>query len=338
MPVTSKKRRLLTDDPTTILTTYFIMNKRKFNELLRASFKSDDTEEWLDIHFNRPMGLLVALAAERLHITPNAITIFSFFLGAAAGWMFYYTDLAHNLLGVLLLTLANFCDSADGQLARMTNQRSLLGRALDGFSSDVWFTCIYFAIFLRIFDDPIPFIGVRWGLWGLALVFCAGVFGHTPQCRLADYYRQIHLFFLLGKAGSELDDSASQRAIVKALPKEKWFDRFYYTLYGNYCAAQEKDTPNFQVFYRNIQQHYPNAADIPQELRDEVRARSLPLMKYTNMLTHNLRAITLFVGCLAGVPYLYPVVELTVMPLMYLKMHRTHERMCRELNHKWFEA
>ena len=32
-----------------------------FKELLRASFKSDDTEEWLDVHFTRPIGLVFAL-------------------------------------------------------------------------------------------------------------------------------------------------------------------------------------------------------------------------------------------------------------------------------------
>ena len=31
-----------------------------FKELLRASFKSDDTEEWLDVHFTRPIGLVFA--------------------------------------------------------------------------------------------------------------------------------------------------------------------------------------------------------------------------------------------------------------------------------------
>lgn len=315
-----------------------VMNRKRFNELLRASFKSDDTEEWLDIHFNRPMGLLLALAANRLHITPNAITIFSFFLGAAAGWMFYYTDLTHNLLGVLLLTLANFCDSADGQLARMTNQKSLLGRALDGVSSDVWFSCIYIAIFLRIFNDPIPLVGVEWGWWGLLLVFVAGIFGHTPQCSLADYYRQIHLFFLLGRNGSELDDSPSQQKVIDSLPKDKWFDRLFYTSYRNYCRGQERRTPAFQEFYRNVRNRWPDAQDIPQELRDDVRSRSLPLMKYTNMLTHNLRAISLFVGCLIGIAYLYPLVEVTVMPLMYKWMHYRHEKMCRELNARYFGA
>ena len=312
------------------------MTISEFKSLLRASFKSEDTEEWLDIYFNRPIGLLLALTAKRLHITPNAITIFSFFLGAAAGWMFYYRDLCHNLMGVLLLTLANFCDSADGQLARMTNQRSLLGRALDGFSSDVWFTAIYVAIALRLFPQDIPFTHVQWGWWGFVLCAAAGILAHTPQCSLADYYRQIHLFFLLGRKGSELDDSASQRAILQSLPREKWFDRLFYTLYTNYCAGQERRTPHFQQFYANVRRCYPNAEDIPQTLRDDVRRHSLPLMKYTNLLTHNLRAFSLFVGCLLDIPYLYPMVELCIMSLMYAWMHYRHERFSRMLNEKYF--
>ena len=32
-----------------------------FREMLRVSFKSDDTEEWLDVHFTRPIGLVFAL-------------------------------------------------------------------------------------------------------------------------------------------------------------------------------------------------------------------------------------------------------------------------------------
>ena len=73
------------------------MNKYKFQELLHASFKSDDTEEWLDIHFNRPVGLVMALIAKALHIHPNTITIVSIFLGVGAGWMFSFTDWQHNL-------------------------------------------------------------------------------------------------------------------------------------------------------------------------------------------------------------------------------------------------
>lgn len=113
--------------------------KRNFKELLHASFKSEDTEEWLDVHFTRPVGLAFALFWERLHVHPNAITVMSIFLGLGAGYMFYFTDVWHNVAGIALLMLANFCDSTDGQLARLTGQKTLVGRVLDGFSGDLWF-------------------------------------------------------------------------------------------------------------------------------------------------------------------------------------------------------
>lgn len=53
-----------------------------FKELLQVSFKSADTEEWLDVHFTRPIGLVFALLWNKLGIHPNVITILSIFLGA----------------------------------------------------------------------------------------------------------------------------------------------------------------------------------------------------------------------------------------------------------------
>ena len=115
------------------------MEKRSFKELLKASYKSEDTEEWLDVHFTRPIGLAFALMWEKLGVHPNAITILSIILGVGAGMMFYFPDLEHNIYGVVLLMFANFCDSTDGQLARLTGQKTLIGRMLDGFSGDLWF-------------------------------------------------------------------------------------------------------------------------------------------------------------------------------------------------------
>ncbi|MBR2292136.1 MAG: CDP-alcohol phosphatidyltransferase family protein, partial [Prevotella sp.] len=74
-----------------------------FKELLKVSMKSEDTEEWLDVHFTRPIGLAFALLWNKFNIHPNVITIVSIFFGVAAGFMFYHTDLWHNLCGVLLL-------------------------------------------------------------------------------------------------------------------------------------------------------------------------------------------------------------------------------------------
>lgn len=311
--------------------------EKSFSELLRASFKSDDTEEWLDVHFTRPVGLAFALMWARLGVHPNAVTILSIVLGVTAGVMFYHTGLWYNVAGVVLLMFSNFCDSTDGQLARLTDQKTLVGRILDGLSSDVSFITIYLAIVLRLYPQTIPFTDVQWGLWGLVICAVAGLGCHMHQCSLSDYYRQIHLYFLLGREGSELDDSASQEAKLRELPRKgHLWERLFYANYATYCRTQESRTPAFQRFYKAVRERYPNAEDMPQELRDDFRRGSLPLMKYTNLLTFNLRAIVLYIACLLNVPYVYPLVEMTVFVAMYVHMHRSHEAHCRAMYNKYF--
>ena len=297
-----------------------------FKELLKLSFKSEDTEEWLDVHFTRPIGLAFALLWNKFDIHPNVITILSIFLGLGAGWMFHYTDLWSNVCGVLLLMFANFCDSTDGQMARLTGKKTLIGRMLDGFSGDLWFFAIYLGIVIRLWPQNIPFTDIQWGVWGFLLCALAGFGFHSKQSSLADYYRQIHLFFLLGKEGSELDNYQQQRQIYENLPKGDLLARTFYYNYANYCKSQEQRTPHFQRFFSQWKQQ-------PSEtVRQQLLAGSRPLMKYTNLLTFNARAITIYVTCLLDCPWVYPLVELTVFQAMYVYMHRTHERLCAELS------
>ena len=151
-------------------------DNKSFKELLQATMKSEDTEEWIDVWFTRTIGLFFALLWKRLGVHPNVITVLSIFLGIGAAVMFYHTDLAHNLLGVLLLMLANFCDSTDGQLARMTGQKTLVGRMLDGFAGNVWFFSIYAAICLRVMPQPMPGMETqKWGIWIWVLAFVAAI-------------------------------------------------------------------------------------------------------------------------------------------------------------------
>lgn len=296
-----------------------------FKELLKLSFKSEDTEEWLDVHFTRPIGLAFALLWNKFDIHPNVITILSIFLGLGAGWMFHYTDLWSNVCGVLLLMFANFCDSTDGQMARLTGKKTLIGRMLDGFSGDVWFFAIYLGIVVRLWPQNIPFTDIQWGVWGFLLCALAGFGFHSKQSSLADYYRQIHLFFLLGKEGSELDNYQQQRQIYENLPKGDLLARTFYYNYANYCKSQEQRTPHFQRFFSQWKQQ-------PSEIvRQQLLAGSRPLMKYTNLLTFNARAITIYVTCLLDCPWVYPLVELTVFQAMYVYMHRTHEKLCASL-------
>ena len=302
-----------------------------FKELLQASFKSSDTEEWLDVHFTRPIGLVFALFWNKLGVHPNVITILSIFLGVGAGWMFHYTDLQHNIWGVILLMFANFCDSTDGQMARLTGKKTLIGRMLDGFSGDVWFFAIYAAIAWRLMDEFIPFTDDQWGPWSWALCAVAGFIFHSRQSSLADYYRQIHLFFLKGKEGSELDNYEQQRRVYEQYKKEgNLVGQLFFYNYANYCHSQEQRTPAFQAFFKKFKE------DATQEDASVIRLQFLegsrPLMPYTNILTFNTRAIVVYLSCLFNQPWIYPVFEITIMQCLYVYMHRKHEALCKELH------
>jgi len=302
-----------------------------FKEMLQASFKSKDTEEWLDVYFTRPIGLVFAIFWNKLGVHPNAITILSIFLGVGAGVMFGYTDLMHNILGVLLLMFANFCDSTDGQMARLTGKKTLIGRMLDGFSGDLWFASIYIAIIIRLFNQNIPGTEVPWHLLIFVLAFVAGVMCHSPQSSLADYYRQIHLLFIKGKEGSELDNYEQQRKIYENLPKNKWLDRLFYFNYANYCKSQEKRTPKFQKMMEGVKERYGAVENMPQELKQQFIKGSRPLMKYTNILTFNVRAITIYITCLLNCPWVYLLVEIIILNILYIYMHKKHEALCAEI-------
>jgi len=302
----------------------------KGNQGVASTFKSSDTEEWLDKVFTRPIGYRWALFFNRFNVHPNVVTILSIIIGAIAGVMYAYSDLLHNIIGVLLLMWANFYDSCDGQMARMTGKKTKAGRILDGFAGDVWFFVIYLAIVIRLFNRNIPFTDVHWGWYGFALAFVCGVFCHSRQCGLADYYRNIHLYFIKGKSGSELDNYRQQKQIYDGLSFKKdgiwkWFIFFY----KNYTRKQEQQTPQFQKLMKTIKETY--GENIPQEIRDRFRNGSLPLMKYANILTFNTRAIALYISCLIDQPWLYLVFELVVLTSLYFYMRYRHESLCKDM-------
>lgn len=308
------------------------------NEKLKSTYKSGDTEEWLDIVFTRPIGYKFAMFYKRIHFTPNAVTVVSIILGITIGF-FLVNDasspqgLVMNIIGIVVMMIANFHDSADGQLARLTNQTSQLGRILDGVSADACFISVYFALALRLFYHTIPGTTMEWGLWGFALMAFDGFVCHVYQCNLSDYYRNIHLFFLKGEKGSELD-SFSQT--IEKYKKTTWksdpVNKFFLSFYVQYTWRQEFQTPNFQKFFKTLKQKYGN--DIPQNIRDSFREKSLPLMKWTNILTFNVRAISLYICCLLDLPWLYPLFEIIVLSAIYFHMRFQHEKFCKQFyNH-----
>lgn len=288
----------------------------------QSSLKSTDTEETIDIYFYRPIGYRWALLFRSLGVHPNVVTIFSIILGVAAGVLFYFDDVKLNILGVLLLVWANMYDSADGQLARLTGQKTALGRILDGFAGNLWFITIYASIALRLMPE--------WGIWIWIMVLFNGCVCHTRQCQLADYYRNIHLFFLKGKEGSEMDDSACQQEKYNQMDWHADFvSKLFQFFYVRYVRAQEGMTPKFQQFKKKMLACYPSS--LPLKLREDFREGSFPLMKYANFLTFNWRSILLALSLIIGAPWIYIVAELVLFNIAFFYMRARHEALCARL-------
>lgn len=319
---------------------------------IQQTYKSGDTEEWLDVVWTRPIGYQWARFFNHFDVHPNTVTILSMIIGVASAWFFTSGSyrmagtegLIYNIIGILFLAWANFYDSADGQLARMTGKKTQLGRILDGAAGDVWFFFLYHALFFRFYryhDVEFEWLGIENNKLNTLIacsvfyvsVWVSGLIFHARQCGLSDYYRQIHLFFLKGKAGSELDSSVQQQQIYRQTPwKGNVIYKLFLLTYINYTRSQEKQTPQFQRLKQQLKETYGGAENIPQAFRDKFRTLSFPMMKWANILTFNTRAITFYVSCLLDLPWLYWVMEMTVFTGMYLYMRHTHEGFCKELN------
>ncbi len=301
---------------------------RKFKEEYRSSLKSMDTEEHIDLAFYRPIGFAWACLAARFGVSPNAITIASIFLGVGAGILFYYPTLWINVIGMLLLVWANSFDSADGQLARMTRQYSRLGRILDGLSGDFWFIAIYVAICLRE-NTFSPFFSAHpWIIWTGAVV--TGIC-HAKQAAMADYYRQFHLYFLKGEEGSELESTSDLRHQMQengVTWKSHFWRRLTLAFYLSYTRQQEATSPAMQALRRELKARFGHHAP-SREFREAFREASLPLMKYTNILSFNWRTIALFTSLFIGQPWIYFAFELTVLNNLLIYMIQRHEAVCR---------
>lgn len=262
------------------------------------------------------------------------VTILSMFIGVIGGVLFYPDSFGWNLVGVLLVIWANILDSTDGQMARLTGQRSALGRILDGMSSTLWYIAMYIALCCKLYNDPIPFChGQTWGwiIWAIAIV--CGLLGHAQQCTMADRYRNIHLFFLKNKHGDELHRSEDITRQRHALPKEgATIQRISLFIDGVFTLSQERITPTFQKLFNA----YLSADEETREgVRQDYLEGSRKYIQLTNVLTFNARAYLLFALVLLKVPFLYFVLEFIGFGALKIYTQRRYEQLALDLLKKY---
>lgn len=284
---------------------------------IESTLKSKDTEEYLDIIFYRPFGYVIALLSKKLGLTPNGVTILSLLLGVVAGHLFYYNNFIINLIGVVILIVSEACDSADGQLARMTNNHSRFGRILDGLASNFTFLSIYIHVCLRLIN-----VGFSPTIFIVAIL--AGI-SHSCQSAIGDYGRNFYMYFVYGKEKSEIDDSAT---LIKNYPALSWtrnfVKKFLMRVYINYTVQQEFLSGSALKLFRVCYEKY--GINIPEKISQEYKDKNKRLIKYYNTLTTNTRMIVLCIAVLTNYAWAYFLFELTLMNILMMYVMIKHEQ------------
>jgi phosphatidylglycerophosphate synthase len=265
-------------------------------------------EEWLDLHFFRPVGIRIARALQPTGISADQVTLWSLLIGLVAGHLFAYQDRSTNLIGFALFIVSDIFDSADGQLARLRGASTRFGRALDGMSDNLRFVNLYFHLMYRL---------IHAGAWwpGAVLLVAAAGLAHTYQSAAVDFVRNAFLYIGVG-TGGELD-----------LPEDlepsrggTLLERFGARMYRDYSVRQA------QLFPRSVKLiRLARRRGVTESFRAEYRARQETVLPLCAWLGQNIRFLLLGVAALVGHITVFLWAEAVWMSLLLVVLLWLHE-------------
>jgi hypothetical protein len=286
---------------------------------LEATYKTRDVEGIVDLYFYRRIAFRLAQLFAWLQMTPTAVTVLGGVVGILAGHLYFYRDLGTNIAGMFLHVCANTLDNADGQLARLLNQKSRNGRVIDSLFDHLVFLSIYVHLGLRcLVQGASPAVAV--------LAFAAGI-SHALQGGAADYFRNGYLYFVKGRSRADWDSSRVLREEYRQLDwrAEPW-NKLLLALYINFTQQQELVSPGL----RRLRDAAVNSTgDLPDSLRQCYRELARPLLRGWGFLMTNTRMFFLFLFLLIDRPAWYFWLELTGFNLLLIYLIWRQENISR---------
>jgi len=289
---------------------------------VEETYKAPELEGWIDIHFYRKLGFQLAKFFARLRVTPAAVSVLGAVCGVLAGHLYYYRDLNLNIAGMLLHTAANAFDNADGQLARLTDQKSRIGRVIDSVADYLVWLSVYVHLALR---------GVAEGSYlTIGLLAIAAGLSHACQGAAADYHRNGYLYFVRGRSRADLDSSLDLRMQFRRL---RWRDepwhKFLLALYVNFTSQQEILAPALRRLHQAIERAFPE--EIPLWLQTQYRGVAQPTLGQWRLLMTNSRMLLLFLLLLIGRPIWYFWLEVSLFNFLLVYLLWQQENALRAL-------
>ena len=154
-----------------------------------STFKPRDVEEPVDYWLNRRLASHLVMLLAPTPITPNQVTILSGVVGLVAGIVIGMAPVTRPLqvsLGGTLFYLAILLDCADGQLARLRGQSSMVGRMLDGVIDVVPTAAVFTGFFIFLLRHGHGFLAMNAVGWsaGYSLKWHAHSYDHAKNIYL----------------------------------------------------------------------------------------------------------------------------------------------------------
>lgn len=200
----------------------------------KKSLKSLEAEEFFDLYLFRPISFLFIKLIYNTNITPNQLSIAALIFGVLAGILYGFGTYEFFVLASISFFICNTLDCADGQLARLKNNGTKVGRIIDGFIDYLSSISIFLGIGIAlssITGDPLY-------SWGLTIA--AGI-SKAIQNMKFDYYRNLYLEHVYGKVSGiedEINEFKQEKQRLKDIGGNK-FNLFLIDIYLIYSGFQK---------------------------------------------------------------------------------------------------
>jgi phosphatidylglycerophosphate synthase len=210
-------------------------NQMNILKQYKASLKSVEVEEVVELFFYRPLAFFLVKSIYNTNLTPNQLTLAGLVFGVAGGIILAGGYPGSMFWAAVLFIVFNVLDCSDGQLARLKRNGTPMGRILDGIADYLVSASAYFGMgfgFANSSSTPLFY-------WGLILATAASNIIHAV---LVDYYRNKFLDYTQPQRSvldSEFEDFQKKYEILK-IQKGNGIQKIVIGTYLKYSAMQRK--------------------------------------------------------------------------------------------------
>ncbi len=215
-------------------------------EEYKNSLKMLEAEEVIDLALYRPVAFGVVKLIYRLPITPNQVTFLSFLCNLLAAYYFSLGIAELFAIAALWFAIGNVLDCSDGQLARMQQSGTPLGRLVDGVLDYVSSVAIFLALGIGLARQT-----GNADIWYLVV---AGGLTSALHAILFDNYQQEFISNMRGETNFLNREKEKIDAELHTLERERRraLRRVVLQLYLEYMTIQQRSQ-----FKQEMRQQFP---------------------------------------------------------------------------------